>query len=76
MRSKVRHGANAGEDTRPVFEIETAADHESARHRIRSLRDSTRDEDEEHELQALLEAVRRWDARRPAAMDGKRRKTP
>ena len=76
MRAKVQHGETAGEASRPVFKIESAADCESARNRIAGLKDSTRDEDEEQELQALVEAVRHWDATHSAKAGGQRRTTP
>jgi hypothetical protein len=76
MRARVQHGASAGEVTRPVFRIESAEDDERARHRIESLRDSTRSEDEEHELQALVAAVRRWDADHAPRAGAQRRKKP
>ncbi|WP_089175393.1 hypothetical protein [Bosea sp. AS-1] len=76
MRAKVQHGASTGEATRPVFGIETAKDYERARNRIASLKDSTRDEDEEHELEALVEAVQRWDADHSARAGGQGRKKP
>ncbi len=74
MRTKVQHGANAGENTRPVFKIETVEDYECAKRRIEGLRDSTRGDDEEHELQALVEAVQRWDADHsvPAGRQGRK----
>lgn len=75
MRAKVQHGDHAGEASRPVIGIETAEDYERARHRVESLRDSTRGEDEEHELQALLDALRRWDAEHPPRA-GRQRRTP
>ncbi|MDX3806807.1 hypothetical protein ACXIUS_05455 [Bosea thiooxidans] len=76
MRAKVEHGASAGEATRPFFRIENAEDYERARNRIASLKDSTRGDDEEHELQALVEAVRQWKAEQPAHPGGQRRKRP
>ena len=38
-------------------------DYELATQRIAALQDSTRGDEEEHELQALIEAVKRWDAK-------------
>lgn len=76
MRAKVEHGARAGEETRPVFRIETIEDYELAKHRIAGLKDSTRGDEEEHELQALIDAVARWDADHAVHADRHRRKTP
>lgn len=75
MRAKVQHGARAGEETRPVFRIETVEDYDLAKHRIAGLKDSTRGDDEEHELQALIDAVQRWDADHAAPPSRDRRKT-
>jgi hypothetical protein len=63
MRTKIEHGEHAGEPDRPRFGIETVEDYELATQRIAALQDSTRGDEEEHELQALIEAVKRWDAK-------------
>jgi hypothetical protein len=63
MRTKIEHGEHAGEPDRPRFGIETVEDYELATQRIAALQDSTRGDEEEHELQTLIEAVKRWDAK-------------
>ena len=73
MRAKVRRGDGTGEATRLVFRIETVEDYGLAKHRIESLKDSTRGDDEEQELQALIDAVERWDADH-AAQPGRHRR--
>lgn len=63
MRTKMQHGEQAGDEDKLRVRIETVDDYELATRRIAALQDSTRGDAEEHELQALLNAVKRWDAK-------------
>lgn len=61
MRTRIEHGAHAGEPDRAHIRIETVDDYERATRRIAALDGATRSEGEEREREALVEAVKRWD---------------
>ncbi|SEF85527.1 hypothetical protein [Bosea lathyri] len=63
MRTKMEHGAQAGDADKPRFKIDTIDEYELATRRIAALESATRGEAEEQELDALLEAVKLWDAK-------------
>lgn len=66
MKTKIEHGSDNGDTGKPDFSIETPEDHHVARERIKALEGSTLDEEGEHELEALKQAVARWQQKRAA----------
>lgn len=63
MRTRIEHGAHAGEPDRAHIRIETVEDYERATRRIAALDSATRGDGEEQERDALIEAVKRWDGK-------------
>ncbi|WP_439494993.1 hypothetical protein [Bosea sp. (in: a-proteobacteria)] len=67
MKTKVEHGPDDGNDGAPAYSLDTPEDHHLAKERIQALQGSTRDEDAERELEALKQAVARWE-RKPSVL--------
>lgn len=63
MKTRVAHDTDETGPGKPRFTIETSEDYELAKRRIAALADTTRGEEEEHEHEALVKAVRAWDAK-------------
>lgn len=63
MKTKVEHKTDEVEPGKPRFTIETIEDYELAKRRIAALADTTSGEEEEHEHDALVTAVKAWDAK-------------
>lgn len=63
MRAQVKHGSSSGDEDIATFRIETIEDYEMATRRVATLGRGTRDGSTEREREALLAAIRAWDAK-------------
>lgn len=61
MKTKIEQKPDEARSGSPKFSIETAEDHHLANERIKALKGSSRDEAAECELDALKQAVARWE---------------
>ena len=62
MRTNVKHGSSSGDEDTAVFNIETVEDYELATRRIATLGSGSQDASTEREREALLTAIKDWDA--------------
>jgi hypothetical protein len=63
MKTTVEHKASEAAPGKPCFTIETVEDYELAKRRVAALADMTRGKEEEQEHDALVKAVRAWEAK-------------
>lgn len=73
MRTTIEHGGHSGERDHARITIESVEDYELATRRIAALDKASRGESEDCELEALLEAVKRWDRKHDDASGWKDR---